>query len=75
MTTLLKKAIGRLRSLPERDQDFYPRQLLREIDSDERWDELFDLTTDEQWAAMVKEAKQDATENGTLSIDELKAGL
>ncbi|MCH7611672.1 MAG: hypothetical protein IIC18_06120 [Bacteroidetes bacterium] len=75
MTTLLKKAIGRLRSLPERDQDFYARQLLREIDSDERWDELFDLTTDEQWAAMVKEAKQDATENGTLSIDELKAGL
>ena len=75
MTTLLKKAIGRLRSLPERDQDFYARQLLREIDSDERWDELFDLTTDEQWAALVKEAKQDATENGTLSIDELKAGL
>ncbi len=75
MTTILKKAIGRLKSLPEHDQELYARQLLKEMDSDERWDELFDLTTDEQWEKMVAEAKQDAAENGTLSIDELKGGL
>lgn len=75
MTTLLKKVFGRLSALPKRDQDFYARQLLKELDSDKRWDELFELTSDEQWATMADDAKQDAAENGTLSIDELKAGL
>ena len=75
MTTLLRSAIDRLSRLSKRDQDFYARQLLQELDGDERWDELFALTTDAQWRAMTDEARQDAAENGTLSLDELKAGL
>ncbi|MEO0558278.1 MAG: hypothetical protein AAF170_08855 [Bacteroidota bacterium] len=75
MTTTLKTAINRLSRLPKRDQEFYARQLLRELDADERWNELFDHTTDEQWEQMVQEAKQDAAENGTLSLDDLKASL
>lgn len=75
MTTTLKAAINRLSRLPQRDQEFYAHQLLRELDSDERWNELFEHTTDDQWAQMVDEAKQDAADNGTLSLDDLKASL
>jgi hypothetical protein len=75
MTALLKTVIDRLTRLPEREQDFYARQLAKELDADARWDELFTLTTDEQWRAMVAEAKRDAGKNGTLSLDDLKASL
>ena len=75
MTTTLQTAINRLARLPERDQEFYARQLLKELDADERWDELFDHTSDEQWSAMVSAAKDDVERNGTLSLDELKASL
>ena len=75
MTTLLRKAIGRLTSLPARDQDLYARQLIAELDSGKRWDELFDLTTDEQVDKMIEKAKRDVAENGTISLAELKARL
>ncbi|MDT0632791.1 hypothetical protein RQM47_12580 [Rubrivirga sp. S365] len=75
MTALLQDAIDRLRRLPQRDQEFYARQLLKELDADERWDELFAHTSPAHWTSMVAEARQDAADNGTLSLDELKASL
>ena len=75
MTALLQNAIDRLQRLPQRDQEFYARQLLKELDADERWDELFAHTSPAQWDAMVSEARRDAADNGTLTLDELKARL
>lgn len=75
MTALLENAIDRLAKLPEQDQEFYARQLLKELDANGRWDELFSHTTDEQWIGMVAEAKRDAKENGTLSLDDLLGSL
>ena len=75
MIRLLSDAVGRLADLPEADQEFYARQLLRELDADERWNELFTLTTDAQWSAMVNEAREDADANGTMSLDDLRAAL
>lgn len=75
MTASLKTALRRLSRLPERDQEFYARQLLRELDAGERWDGLFGHTTDAQWAQLMRAAKDNAETNGTLSLDELKASL
>ena len=75
MTPLLSNAVGRLADLPEADQEFYARQLLKELDADERWDELFTLTTEAQWSDMIGEARKDVEANGTLSLDDLKAAL
>jgi hypothetical protein len=75
MTATLKTAFDRLSRLSERDQEFYARQLLHELDADARWDELFDHTSADQWAGVVAGARQDATRNGTLSLEELKASL
>lgn len=75
MTTTLETAISRLKRLPEEEQEVYAQQLLRELDSESRWDELFSATTDEQWAAMRAEAEADVAKNGSMSLDELKAQL
>lgn len=75
MTATLQAVFNRLSRLPERDQEFYARQLLKELDADERWDELFAHTSPDQWDRMVAAAKEDAERNGTLSLDELKASL
>ena len=60
MTSLLSDAVARLAQLPERDQEFYARQLLTELDADARWDELFSHTSDEDWRSMVEGARRDA---------------
>ncbi len=75
MTTLLQKAITRLTSLSAREQDLYARQLIDELDSGRRWDELFELTTDDQVDKLIERAKRDAAENGTISLAEFKAKL
>lgn len=75
MTTALQTAFNRLSRLPEREQEAYGQALLRELDADRRWDELFEATTDEQWDKMIAEARADAEENGTMSLEELKARL
>ena len=75
MTALLETAFERLSRLPPPDQEVYARQILDELAADERWAELFDRTSETQWATMVSEAKEDAAEHGTLSLDDLKAGL
>lgn len=75
MTTALKTAISYLKRLPEEEQEVYANEILRDLEGDKRWDELFEATTDEQWAKMVAEAKADVAENGSMSLEELKASL
>ncbi|MEM6327510.1 MAG: hypothetical protein AAF791_10365 [Bacteroidota bacterium] len=75
MTQLLQDAVARLKRLPTEDQERYARQILDALDGDAHWDQLFARTSDAQWAALTREARQDADENGTLSLDELKATL
>lgn len=75
MTTALKSVFSRLSRLPEREQERYAQQIQRELDASERWDELFEQTDDATWQAMVDEAVEDAEDNGTLSLEELKRSL
>ena len=57
MTKLLEEAISRAQALPESEQDAIARQLIQEIESEQRWDELFSRSpgklrrlADEAWA-------------------------
>jgi hypothetical protein len=75
MTALLEQAIQRLSGLSESDQNAYASRLLAALDGDQRWDDLFAATDDRAWDALVRDARDDAEQNGTLSLDELKAAL
>ncbi len=42
MTALLERALTRVTKLPEKAQDFVASIIIQELDSDERWDALFE---------------------------------
>lgn len=70
MTTLMKTFIERLQELPEEEQDKYAATYLKELEEDQRWEELFDQTTEEQWRALVGEARKDGEEEKTVPLDQ-----
>ena len=43
MTELLQRAFDRASRLPQEQQDEFARLMLAELDSEQRWQELFDL--------------------------------
>jgi methylase of polypeptide subunit release factors len=70
MTTLMKTLIERLREIPEEEQDKYAAAYLKELDEDQRWEELFDQTTEEQWAALVDDVRRDGEEEEPVPLDQ-----
>ena len=46
MTVLLKEAFDRVSRLPEARQDEIAKEILAEIEAEERWDETFKKTED-----------------------------
>jgi hypothetical protein len=55
MTELLKEAVDKLQALPAPEQDAIARMVLEEIESERRWDELFERTSD-QFARLADRA-------------------
>jgi gamma-glutamyl:cysteine ligase YbdK (ATP-grasp superfamily) len=70
MTKLLNKVIKSAKELPNDKQDMVAATILAEISADEKWDQLFAQTTNQQWHQMVKHAQKAIAENGSLSRDE-----
>jgi hypothetical protein len=71
LTTLLKRLIERLRALPEEQQDKYAAMYLNELEADQRWETLFDETTDEQWQALVEEARRNVEDEESVPLDQV----
>ena len=70
MTKLMKQFIDRLQEIPEEEQDKYAATYLKELEDDQRWEELFSRTTEEQWEKLVKEAEKDVEKEETVPLDE-----
>jgi len=70
MTTLMKTLIERLQELPEEEQDKYAATYLKELEEDQRWEELFDQTTEEQWKTLVEDARTEEKEETTVPLDQ-----
>ena len=74
MTGLMAQAMSRIAQLPEQDQEALAAILLREIESERRWDELFSRPESaDLLASMADEALADveAGRCRPLSLDEL----
>jgi methylase of polypeptide subunit release factors len=70
MTSLMKKFIERLQEIPEEEQDKYAATYLQELEDDQRWEELFARTTEEQWKKLVEKAREDVKEGESVPLDE-----
>lgn len=74
MTHLLETAFRKLSSLPEAEQDRYATQIIDELKADAIWEEKFAHTTDEQWAKIEAQFRQDRESGGAVPLsDFLKA--
>ena len=72
MTELLAKAFAKAAELPEEEQDVIAALILKELESEARWDELFEAT-DDGLAKLADEALREHKAGRTkrLNIDEL----
>lgn len=70
MTTLMETLIERLQEIPEDEQDKYAAAFLKELEADQRWEDLFDQTTEEQWEALVEEVRMDMGDEETVPLDQ-----
>lgn len=66
----MEKFIEQLREIPEEEQDKYSAKYLKELEDDQRWEELFDRTTAEQREKLVEQAREDLREGKTVPLDE-----
>ena len=70
MTKALKKAFEAASKLPEAEQDALAAAILDEVESERRWDELFERSTD-TLAKLAKEALAEDRAGRTRPLDEL----
>ena len=68
MTELLKKAFEKASELPLEEQDRFGAWLLEELDSEERWNELFAKSQD-MLAKMAEEALAEHRAGKTVPLD------
>jgi hypothetical protein len=74
LTQLLEQALARASQLSEADQDALAAILLREIESERRWDELFSRPASADILARMADealAEADAGRCRQLNLDEL----
>jgi hypothetical protein len=70
MSQLMEQAIARARTLPEEDQEALGAILLREMESERRWDELFARPESaELLAKLADEALRDARSGRSRKLD------
>ncbi len=68
MTQLLEHAFREASKLQEREQDAFARWMLQELESEQRWDELFANSQDEL-AFLANEALEEHRKGLTRPLD------
>lgn len=68
MTQLLERAFTQLKGLPDSEQDVIASVILDELDSERKWQELFDASPD-LLAEMCREALAELRSGKTLPLD------
>ena len=70
MTKALKRAFEAASRLPEAEQDALAAAILDELESEKRWDELFERSAD-RLAKLAKDALAEDRAGRTRPLDEL----
>jgi len=70
MTKLFEQAVAEIEMLPEETQDAIAERLLEALD-EQRWDEQFTATTDEQWARIATRVREEIAAGNILPLDDI----
>ena len=68
MTKLLEKAVAKAQALPEAEQDAIAQIVIDEIESEQRWDELFGNSSD-KLQKLANRAWEEHEAGGSQALD------
>jgi hypothetical protein len=72
MTELLQRAIAEIQQLPAEKQDAIAARILAELEDERAWTAQFAVTTDQQWARITEQVRQDIADGrDILPLDEI----
>lgn len=71
MTKLLQQAIAEIKKLPADQQDAIAARFLAELQDEQKWENRFAATTDDQWDQMAAMVHQEIAEGETVPLDEV----
>lgn len=71
MTELLQQVIAEIEKLPADQQDAIAARFLAELQDEQKWENRFAATTDEQWDRMAAMVRQEIAKGETVSLDEV----
>lgn len=71
MTELLQRAIAEIQQLPAEEQDAIAARILADLEDERAWAAQFAATTDDQWARMVDQVRQDIAAGDTMPLDDV----
>jgi hypothetical protein len=75
MTELLRQAIAQIEKLPPDQQDAIAARFLAELQDEQKWENRFATTTDEQWDQMAAMVRQEIGEGETIPSDQAIAEI
>jgi hypothetical protein len=71
MTELLQQAIAQIQQLPPDQQDAIAARFLAELQDEQKWENLFAATTDDQWDQMAAMVRQEIAKGETVPLDQV----
>jgi len=71
MTELLRQAIAQIQQLPPDQQDAIAARFLAELQDEQKWENRFEATTDDQWDQMAAMVRQEIAKGETVPLDEV----
>ncbi|MBE9146602.1 hypothetical protein [Planktothrix mougeotii] len=71
MTELLRQAIAQIKKLPPDQQDAIAARFLAELQDEQKWENRFATTTDDQWDQMAAMVHQEIAAGETVPLDKI----
>ena len=71
MTELLQQAIAQIQKLPPDRQDAIAAQFLAELQDEQKWENRFAATTNEEWDRMAAMVREEIAKGETVPLDEV----
>lgn len=71
MTELLQRAIAEIQQLSDEEQDAIAARILAELADERAWAVQFAGTTDDQWARMADEVRQEIADGDVMPLDDV----
>ncbi len=68
MTELLQQVIAQIEKLPLDRQDAIATQLITQLQDEQKWENSFESTTDEQWDRMAAMVRQEISTGETVPL-------